>query len=200
MLPSGGTDQLARLSGKCFSAAINTLSDTAMFYYTLGFIFTQTSLITPLEFSITLLVLYLFLYLTAPLLDEDWKSIPVADSLKMMVFDAWYGEIALWRSFWPFFIALNITLFTADTLIKMALISVSSWDNILMMVFIPSIMWCISIWRASANTGSRIWAAMARLASLSPFVDIALRIYLQIDYPRPFFNCGEMLFNFRNCF
>lgn len=171
-----------------------------MLVYPLSFLFYHTKQVGPQEFLGVVFFLYLLLYISAPQPEGVWQGHAPKQSVVLMIQDAWFGEISLWRAFWPYFLILNVVLYTADRLATSAMLSVSSWDDILLMAVFSSILWCVAVWRASANTGSRIWGAFARLATLCVFFDFILRIVVRVDYPSEFFNCQELLLNYTNCF
>lgn len=173
-----------------------------MFVYTLSFLFTKTTLLSSVEFLIIILILYAFLYFTAPYPDKAIATPKTTGkpSFILQVQAAFHGEMALWIVFWPYFLILNLILITADSLAVTSSISVSSWDDILLMAISSSLMWTIAIWRCSWQTNSRIWAALARLLTLCAFLDYCLRILIRIDYPRAFFNCEEAILNYSTCF
>lgn len=152
------------------------------------------------SFSGSFFSFYLLLYISAPQPEHGWKGYVPGRSVVLIIQDAWFGEMALWRAFWPYFLILNAGLFAADRLAKGAMLSVSSWDSVLVMAVSSSIIWCVAVWRTSANTGSRVWGAFARLATLCVFFDFALRILVRVDYPSEYFNCQEMLLSYTNCF
>lgn len=175
-----------------------------MFVYTLSFLFVHTSLISPIEFLVIIIILYAFLYFTAPYSDEHLTTLPTTatgkSSLLMRLQAAFYGEMALWLVFWPYFLILNLILITADSMAVMSSISVSSWDDILLMAFSSSLLWTVAIWRCSWQTTSRIWAALARLMTVCAFFDYCLRVLIRIDFPKAFFNCEDALLNYSSCF
>lgn len=174
-----------------------------MLVYTLDFIFSNINLLSPVEFFSIIFILYFLLYISAPYPDHGWQDHVTRqprESIVLIIQDAWFGEIALWRAFWPYFLILNAGLYAADSLAKGAMLSVSSWDNVLVMSVSSSIIWCVAVWRTSANTGSRVWGAFARLTTLCVFFDFALRILVRAYYPSEFFNCQELLLSYTNCF
>lgn len=171
-----------------------------MLIYPLSFLFYYTKQISPLEFLGSIFFLYLLLYISAPQPEGPWQGHVPKQSVILMVQNAWFGEISLWRAFWPYFLVLNSVLYTADRLVASAMLSVSSWDDILVMAVSSSVLWCVAVWRSSANTGSRVWSSFARLATVCVYFDFALRIVVRFKYPSEFFNCQELLLNYRNCF
>ncbi len=174
-----------------------------MFVYTLSFLFAQTSLFSPIEFLVIIIVLYTFLYFTAPYPGEHLTTPPTATektSFLLRLQAAFNGEMTLWLVFWPYFLIMNLILITADSLAVISSISVSSWDDILLMAFSSSLPWTVAIWRCSWQTNSRIWAALARLMTVCAFVDYGLRVFIRIDFPREFFNCQEAILNYSTCF
>lgn len=174
-----------------------------MFVYTLSFLFVHSSLLSPVEFLIIIIILYAFLYFTAPYPNKTITAPPTATgkpSFILHIQAAFNGEMALWLVFWPYFLITNIILIIADSMAVTSSISVSSWDDILLMAVSSSLIWTIAIWRCSWQTNSRIWAALARLLTLCAFFDYCMRILIRVDYPRAFFNCEEAILNYSSCF
>ena len=171
-----------------------------MFVYTLPVIFIHTSLITPIGLIIIILGLYCILHLSAPVPDDTWRDYPLKQIDLSYIYDGWYGEIALWKVFWPYFLILNTGLYITDYQAIGAAISVSSWDTIQMLFFISSIWWYVAVWRTSEKTGQRIWCALARTATFCAMFDFSLRVLIRVGYPRIFFNCQDVLVNMWSCF
>ncbi len=91
-------------------------------------------------------------------------------------------------------------LYTADTLVKMGLLTVSSWDDVHIMLLLPIVWWITAIWRCSANTQFKAYMAGARLVTFAVLFEYALKLLLRIDYPRLFFGCEELLLDYGSCF
>lgn len=140
--------------------------------------------------------LLLGLYVGAPQPNLEFKAKPVENFL----LGSWLGEISLPRVFWPFFLFLNVSLLTADLLAKAGTITVSSWDEIHFVLLLPIVWWTVSIWRCSNTIIDKIWAALARLATIAVFIEYGLKLLIRIDYPRIYFNCEEILLNYGSCF
>jgi hypothetical protein len=173
-----------------------------MFIYSLPLFFTYTSFGSPFELLAILLVLFAALFISAPYPDEIFEERPFSHSLYLYYYflHAWAGQLNLWRVFWPFFIVLNLGIFITDYQAKAAEISVSSWDDLHFMFFFPSIFWTISVWRSSANTSKKIWAAYARLITLTVFLEYGLKIFIRSVYPNIFFECQEKMMDYMSCF
>lgn len=171
-----------------------------MFIYSLPFFFTYTNFGSPLELFAIVVILFVALLLSAPFPDEEFEERPVNASLYFYFLYAWAGQLSLWRVFWPFFIILNAGLFITDYQTKAGEISVSSWDDLHFMFFFPSIFWSIAVWRSSANTSKKNWAAYARLLTLAVFFEYGLKIFIRSEYPQIFFNCQDRLLDYLMCF
>ena len=91
-------------------------------------------------------------------------------------------------------------LYTADTLVKMGLLTVSSWDDVHIMLLLPIVWWITAIWRCSANAQFKAYMAGARLVTFAVLFEYALKLLLRIDYPRLFFGCEELLLDYGSCF
>jgi hypothetical protein len=171
-----------------------------MFVYSLPLIFTYTNIGSPLELLAVVLLLWLALYLSAPFKNEELEDKPFNYPLYFYFVYAWSGQLSLWRVFWPFFLLLNLSFYAADYAVKIEEISVSSWDDVYFMFFLPSFFWAIAIWRSSANTTKKIWAAYARLMTLAVFFEYGLKIFIRNEYANVFFNCQERMLDYVTCF
>lgn len=167
-----------------------------MFFYSLPILFNDIKLVNPFEFFLLVVTTLAVLYATAPQPELSWQQPPY----ERFVFESWVGGVSLFWVFWPYFILLNASLLTADILAKAGKITVSSWDEIHFALLLTAIWWTISIWRCSSNTALRIWPALARLTTISVFIEYALKLLIRIDYPRIFFNCEEILLDYGSCF
>lgn len=167
-----------------------------MFIYSLPIFFNNMGMATPLELLIIFLAVFALLFITAPQSETNFQN-PLADNYLSA---AWSGRIALTWAFWPFFLLLNVGLYTIDTLAKSGLFTVSSWDDIHFILILPTVWWTTAVWRCSANSQSRVWASLARLINLSVFFEYGLKLLIRIDYPRIFFNCEELLLDYGSCF
>ncbi len=167
-----------------------------MFIYTLPLFFTEISWASPVELLMVVIALLLVLFLSAPACADNLQQL----SLNNYLFSAWVGNVRLSWVLWPFFILLNISLYSADTLAKMGLLTVSSWDDVHLMLLLPIIWWTTAIWRSSANTTQSIFAAGGRLLTLAVFFEYGLKLLIRIDYPRLFFVCEELLLDYGSCF
>jgi hypothetical protein len=116
------------------------------------------------------------------------------------LYQAWYGKIALWKVFWPYFIIVNIVLYGSDRLVRETVLSVPTWDNILLICIVTALWWAVGVWRMSAYCQYRIYSTVARVLTFTLFSDFILRIFIRIKYPRIFFDCEGMLFDYSSCF
>ncbi len=171
-----------------------------MFFYSLPFFFSYTDFGSPLELFAIVAVLFVVLLLSAPLPDESFEHRPIHYPLYYYLVYAWIGQLSLWRVFWPFFLLLNLVLLTADYQGKAGEISVSSWDNLHFVFFLPSIFWTMAVWRSSANTSKKIWAAYARLASIAVFFEYGLKLFIRSEYANVFFECQDKMLDYISCF
>jgi hypothetical protein len=167
-----------------------------MFIYSLPLFFTHTGLASPLELLIIFLILFIILFICSPL---DGVNIQ-EQSFDNYLFAAWSGRLALKWVFWPFFLILNVSLYAADTLTKAGMLTVSSWDDVHLMLLLPIVWWTTAVWRCSGNVLLRVWAASARLLTLAVFFEYSLKLLIRIDYPRIFFGCEELLLDYGSCF
>ena len=167
-----------------------------MFYYSLPILFNEIQIVSPIECLFILGGLFAALYIGTPQPIQNWKPEPYESFLLA----SWLGGVSLNWVFWPFFVFLNVGLLSADLLAKTGKITVSSWDEIHFALLLTVAWWTVSIWRCSGNTNARIWAVLARLATIAVFVEYGLKLLIRIDYPRIFFNCEDILLDYGSCF
>lgn len=167
-----------------------------MFVYSLPLFFSDVGLASPLELLIIALGLFGVLWLSAPSYSE---KLPQQEATKYLL-AAWLGNWSLLWVFLPFFILLNACLYLVDTLAKLGSLTVSSWDDVHLMLLLPVVWWVVAIWRCSANTQFKVLTALARLATFLVFFEYGLKLLLRIDYPRLFFGCEELLLDYGSCF
>ena len=85
-------------------------------------------------------------------------------------------------------------------LAKLGLLTVSSWDDVHIMLLLPIVWWSTSVWRCSANTDIRLGSSGARLMIFAVLFEYGLKLLIRIDYPRIFFGCEELLLDYGSCF
>lgn len=171
-----------------------------MFIYSLPLLFSYTDLGSPFELLAIVVILFVTLLISAPFRNEELEDKPFNYPLYYYFAYAWTAQLSLWRVFWPFFLLLNVSFYAADYAAKAGELSVSSWDDVYFMFFFPSIFWAIAVWRSSANTYSKSWAAYARLMTLAVFFEYGLKLYIRSEYAKIFFNCQDRLMDYMNCF
>lgn len=167
-----------------------------MFFYSLPILFYEIQIISPVELLIIMCGLVVVLFISAPQPDQGWKN----QDYDSFLLASWLGGVSLQWVYWPYFLLLNASLLFADLLAKSGKITVSSWDEIHFVILLTIVWWTTSIWRCSANTGSKIFAAFARLTTIAVFVEYGLKLYIRIDYPRIYFNCEDILLDYGSCF
>ena len=166
-----------------------------MFYYSLPILFNEIGLLSPLEFILIALGIIILLTFSAPQLEQQVQ--PPSD---IFLLSAWLGGLPLYWVFWPYFLFLNASLLVADLLAKSGKLTVSSWDEIHFALLLTIIWWATSVWRCSPNATHKLWAALARFATVAVFVEYGLKLLIRIDYPRIFFNCEDILLDYGSCF
>jgi hypothetical protein len=167
-----------------------------MFFYTLPILFNDIQFVSPTECLLMAGVMLTVLVFSAPQPEPNWQE----TAFDSYLLTSWLGGISLHWAFWPFFLFLNASLLLADQLAKSGIITVSSWDEIHFALLLPIIWWATSVWRCSNHTDLRIWAGLARAATLAVFLEYALKLLIRIDYPRIFFNCEDILLDYGSCF
>ena len=109
--------------------------DGFMFVYSLPLFFQHIHFFSVIDFSIFVIGLLVILIINANYSEKNEYQ----TSLNNYLFASWSGNIALIWVATPFFILLNIGLFAADTLAKTGLFTVSMWDDIHLIFFLPVI-------------------------------------------------------------
>ena len=181
-----------------------------MYVLTLPLIFEYTRLLSPFALLFIAIAMLVVLYIIAPFPEPVVKTegdhYQVNDPKNYQqqeypfLYQAWYGSLPLWQVFWPYFIIVNIALYVSDRMVRETFLSVPTWDNILLVCVVTAIWWCIGVWRMSAYCQHRLYSATARLLTLALFSDFILRVFIRINYPRIFFDCDSMLFDYSSCF
>ena len=167
-----------------------------MFIYSLPLFFTHIGLASPVELLIIFMALFVILFISSPVCGENFQK----QSFDNYLFAACSGSVALKWVFWPFFLILNAGLYTGDKLAKAGMLTVSSWDDVHLMLLLPIVWWTTAIRRCSTNTDRRVWAACARLLTLGVFFEYGFKLLTRIDYLRIFFGCEELLLDYGSCF
>jgi hypothetical protein len=174
-----------------------------MFIYSVPILLDHIQLGTIREYMVIILFLFLLLTIVTasnPFYKEiQWGKISDL-TMYQYLFDAWNGQVKLWLVFWPFFIIANVILYVTDNLAMMGKFTVSSWDDVHLMLVIPIFFWLIAVWRNSLNTRFRYGAVAARFATLSVFFEYGLKLVIRMDYPRIFFQCHEAMLDYASCF
>lgn len=174
-----------------------------MFIYSLPILFTYIQFGTAQEYRVTILFLLILLFIVTPsnpfFKDIKWGRVSELTMYRYL-FDSWTAQVKLWLVFWPYFIILNLSLYTVDTLAKAGEFSISSWDEVHLISLTPSIFWIISVWRNSLNTCSHFWAIGARFVTFFVLFEYGLRLAIRINYPRVFFQCNEVTLDYLACF
>jgi hypothetical protein len=167
-----------------------------MFIYSLPLLFTSIGGVTELDLLLIAIGLLIILFCLSFFSEKDKQK----KSLDNYLLLAWLGEVDLKWVFYPFFVILNIGLYAVDTSAKLGIFTVSAWDDIHLIFFLPTVWWSISTWRCSKNTKSNIGAACGRFLTLCVFFEYGLKLLIRIDYPRVFFECNELLLDYGSCF
>jgi hypothetical protein len=167
-----------------------------VFIYSLPLFFIEMGLASPLDLLIITLALFVALFISTLFFGEESQQ----KSTDNYLYAAWNGQVALIWVFWPFFLILNLCLYAVDTLAKIGMFTVSSWDDVHLMLLLPVVWWTIAVWRCSPNTQLSVWAACARLLTLSVYFEYGLKFLIRMDYARIFFDCEELLLDYGSCF
>ena len=183
---------------RCFLVLTTAKGIDKLFIYSLPLFFDHIGLASPLDLLIIFIALLVILFINSLFFEENIEK--QKQSTDNYLFAGWNGSAALKPVFWPFFLLLNVCLYTADTLAKTGIFTVSSWDEVHLMLLLPAVWWTTSVWRCSPYTKLSVWGACARLVTLSVFFEYGLKLLIRIDYPRIFFGCDELLLDYGSCF
>jgi len=167
----------------------------------LTILFNFTDLINPWELSLILIATaYAVQLLTSknPYIKE-WGALPTDTSLYMYLFTAWQGRLTLLRTFLPFYLILNGTLFYIDYRIENGSYTIASWVTMHIIFALPTLWWTTSVWRCSAYSPNRIWSKIARFLTITVFYEYLLRFIIRFYYPGSWFNCQQLAIEFGDC-
>jgi hypothetical protein len=113
-----------------------------MFIYSLPLFFAHIGLASPLELLIIFMALFVVLFISSPLCRENLQK----QSLANYLYAAWSGSVELKWVFWPFILILNACLYSADTLAKAGMLTVSSWDDVHLMLLLSFVWGITAVW------------------------------------------------------
>ena len=177
-----------------------------MLINSLSAFFAFTSLISPLEASIILLLTVFISYILTPEQHaNDNNSYGLiektgTDGTNIYIYlqSAWLGRQSLLRTFLPFFIIFNSALFYADYRVDNGTYTIASWLTILVILALPTFWWTVAVWRSSIQT-NRLWASTARFFTIAVYYEYLLRIIIAYKYPHIWFNCQQLIIEFGDC-
>lgn len=169
-----------------------------MFTTTLPIIFTYTHLFNPIELGIFLSAIFGLVYFYTPDPQKSWQE-KAGKNWYSFLQSAWFGDLILWRTFWPFFLLINGVLFYIDYRIANVTYTIASWKTVHGMVFLPIIWWTVSIWRCSRHTQHKAYSAAARTLTIYLFLELGLRIYITTQFPNTLFDCRLLIMQYGDC-
>jgi hypothetical protein len=112
----------------------------------------------------------------------------------------WFGRVALWKTFWPFFIVFNATLAYIDYRAIAATYTMASWATMHIIFAMPLLYWTVSVWRSSDKCRWKWQATAARCVTLLAYVEYLIRYLIWHEFPSTLFNCRQMILQFGDCF
>jgi len=169
-----------------------------MFFYTASYLQYYQAIFSVVDFVSLLIAITLLVAFSIP---QKADQLPKRNRFSWdFAYAAWYRDVPLWQAFWPCWIGLNCIVFLVDMLAKAGIASVLIWDTTQLLFLVVSYWWCVAVWRTSSNTCLKLWAFLARLVVIATFLEIAHRVFIRVKFPRDFFNCNDMFFNFTSCF
>ena len=177
-----------------------------MLINSLSAFFAFTTLISPLEAGIILVVTFFIVYILMPKQYEiDYASYGLTENtgadgtnIYMYIQSAWLGRQSLVRTFFPFFIIFNSALFYADYRVANGTYTIASWLTILVILALPVFWWTVAVWRCSIHA-NRLWASLARFFTIAVYYEYLLRIMIAYYYPHIWFNCQQLIIEFGDC-
>lgn len=175
-----------------------------MLISSLSAFFTFTSLISPLEAVIILVVTAYIIYILTPNQQANdsapYKLIQNTGDINIYTYlqSAWLGRQPLLRTFLPFFIILNGALFYADYRVDDGSYTIASWLTMLVILALPVFWWTIAVWRCSIHA-TRLWASAARFFTITVYYEYLLRIMIAYYYPHIWFNCQQLIIELGDC-
>lgn len=169
-----------------------------MFVYTWPYLFAYQQLISVAQAGTLLSAVGLLIWISTPKVAAVMPSPLRIDS--RAGYSLLYGEALLWQVFWPFRLLLGLALILVDTLTRAGISTVLIWDISELVFFVLCCFWAAAVWRASPFTGLRVWGFLARGGVCLTFLELGHRLVARVFFPRDYFSCADMIFNFTNCF
>lgn len=177
-----------------------------MLINSLSAIFAFTSLISPIEASIILILTAGIVYIltakqqahTIDSQDLTEQTNTYGNKTYLYIQSAWLGKQSLSGAFLPFFIIFNSALFYADYRADNGTYTIASWLTLLVILSIPVIWWTVAVWRCSIHA-TRLWASVARFMTIAVYYEYLLRIIIAYYYPQIWFNCQQLMIEFGDC-
>ncbi len=174
-----------------------------MLINTLAAFFAFTTVISPLEAGVILLITAYAIYLATA---KDNQSIadnthkPIGAGIYMYIHAAWLGRLSLLRAFLPFFVIFNSVLFYIDYRAEMIRYTISSWFMTLVILAIPLIWWTVSVWRCSYNQTHQLITYLCRYLIVLAYYEYILRFMIRYYYPNIWFDCQQIAIELGDCF
>ena len=166
--------------------------------------FAFTTLISPLEAGIILVLTAYIVYILTPKQYAN-DSYPLTENTEadnnniyMYIQSAWLGRQPLLRTFLPFFIIFNSTLFYADYRVDNGTYTIASWLTILVILALPVFWWTVAVWRCSIHA-KHLWASTARFITIAVYYEYLLRLTIAYYYPQIWFNCQQLIIELGDC-
>lgn len=169
-----------------------------MFITTLPIIFTYIHLFSMVEAAVFLCTIFSLVYLYTPSPQKDWQE-KTGKNWYVFLKSAWFGDLTLWRAFWPFFLLVNTVLYYADYRIANVTYTIASWKTVHGMLFLPIIWWTVAVWRCTSHTRYKINGAAARTLTVYLFLELALRIFISNQFPNTMFDCRLLIMQYGDC-
>jgi len=169
-----------------------------MFINTFSILFNLIGLVSEIEAGLFLAAVFLLVYFSAPAKGYS-RTARHDKNLYDYLYSAWQGKAELWRVFWPFFGLVNAALIYIDYRVMNVTYTIASWKTVHGMLFLPIIWWILGVWRCSLNTRHKMWAVLARTATVYFILELLLRLVISGFYPTTLFDCRLLVMQYGDC-
>jgi len=169
-----------------------------MFFNTFSILFNLIGLVSAIEAGLFLAAVFFLMYFSTPATGYS-RTAKRYKNLYDYLYSAWLGKAELWRVFWPFFVLVNAVLVYIDYRVMNVTYTIASWKTVHGMLLLPIAWWIFGVWRCSLNTRQKMWAVLARTATVYLVLDLLLRFAISSFYPTTLFDCRLLVMEYGDC-
>lgn len=169
-----------------------------MFLNTFSILINLIGLASEIELGLFLATILGLVYFSAPANGYSRASRHYKN-LYDYLYSAWLGKAELWRVFWPFFVLVNAAFVYIDYRVMAVTYTIASWKTVHGMLFLPIAWWILGVWRCSLNTRHKLWAVLARTATVYLVLELLLRFVISYFYPATLFDCRLLVMEYGDC-